>query len=261
MLSIALIQFDIVFGNPEANKKKVLEKVEQAKAASVNLDVIVLPELWTTGYDLTRLDTIADDGGHETIDFISDLAIKHHVTFVAGSIAKRSDGKVLNTTLVINSDGAVIAEYEKIHLFGLMNEDKYLAAGSRMGLFNLGDVKSANVICYDIRFPEWVRKHTVNGAEIVFVPAEWPTPRIDHWRALLVSRAIENQSFVVACNRVGQDPNNDFGGHSMVIDPWGTVLAEAGDDEEILYAEIDPSMVKEIREIIRIFDDRRPELY
>lgn len=93
------------------------------------------------------------------------------------------------------------------------------------------------------------------------VVAEWPKPRVDHWRSLLISRAIENQCFVMACNRSGSDPNNTFGGHSLIIDPWGTVVAEGGLDEEIVYGEVDFSEVEAIRRQIPIFQDRRPDLY
>jgi predicted amidohydrolase len=142
-----------------------------------------------------------------------------------------------------------------------MDEHLYLAAGDEKGLFNLEDRKFAGVICYDIRFPEWIRAHTSEGAEALFVVAEWPAARLEHWRALLIARAIENQCYVIACNRSGHDPNNEFAGHSMIIDPWGEVIAEAGDNEEILSAEIELDLVKEIRKQIPIFTDRKPEFY
>jgi omega-amidase len=93
------------------------------------------------------------------------------------------------------------------------------------------------------------------------VPAEWPEPRLSHWRHLLISRAVENQCYVVACNRAGKDPKNTFAGHSMVVDPWGEVIAEAGEDEEILFADLDLSLVQKVRSTIPVFTDRRPELY
>ena len=117
------------------------------------------------------------------------------------------------------------------------------------------------MICYDIRFPEWVRTHTAEGAEALFVVAEWPLARLAHWRALLIARAIENQCYVIACNRSGSDPDNVFAGHSMIIDPWGEVLAEGSETEEILHAEIDLDKVKEVRSMIPIFTDRKPDFY
>ncbi len=117
------------------------------------------------------------------------------------------------------------------------------------------------MICYDIRFPEWIRSHTAEGAEAIFVVAEWPLSRLTHWRTLLTARAIENQCYVIACNRAGSDPNNTFAGHSIIIDPWGEIIAEAGEGQEILHGEINLSIVEEVRKGIPIFDDRRPEFY
>ena len=137
----------------------------------------------------------------------------------------------------------------------------HLSSGNGKGSFTLDNHSFAGVICYDIRFPEWIRTHTTEGAEALFVVAQWPITRVDHWRALLIARAIENQCFVIACNRVGSDPNNQFAGHSMIIDPWGKIIAESSDQEEILYAEIDLQEVKKVREMIPVFTDRRPEFY
>ncbi|WP_188495923.1 carbon-nitrogen family hydrolase [Pullulanibacillus pueri] len=258
-MKLALIQFDIVFGKPKDNYSKVEHLIE--KAMIEQPDVIVLPEMWTTGYDLSRLDAIADKEGMETKKQMAALAHHYSVHIVAGSIAQQSQGKVYNTSFAFNREGKCISEYQKVHLFRLMDEEKFLHAGDQKEVFTLEAMPSATVICYDIRFPEWIRTHMLAGAHCLFVPAEWPTPRIEHWRTLLLSRAIENQAFVVACNRVGSDPKNAFGGHSMVIDPWGDILAEAGDQEEILFATIDPERVKEIRQTIPIYEDRRPDLY
>lgn len=258
-LKFALLQMDIAFGDPEANYTKVNQLV--AEAAKGQPDVIVLPELWTTGYDLERLDTIADSNGERTRSFFSELAKKYNVTIVGGSVAVVRGKDVFNTLVVFNREGELIKEYAKAHLFRLMREEQFLAAGDQDGLFELEGVPAAGFICYDIRFPEWIRSHVLQGAGLIVVPAEWPTPRIEHWRNLLVTRAIENQSFVVACNRVGSDPDNSFGGHSIVINPWGEILAEADDTEQILFAEVDPATLADIRQRIPVFEDRRPGLY
>ena len=249
---------DIAFGNPESNYRSAQSLIE--KAIQKHPDIIVLPELWTTGYDLTRLDEIADFKAQQTIAFLQAAAKKHQVHFVGGSVANRGETGVKNTLLVITKDGTV-TQYDKLHLFKLMNEHLYLEAGAEKGLFQVDDQLFAGVICYDIRFPEWIRAHTSEGAKALFVVAEWPEPRLGHWRALLIARAIENQCYVIACNRSGSDPNNQFAGHSLIIDPWGEVLAEAGDQEEILTAEINLDLVKEIRKQIPIFEDRKPNSY
>lgn len=258
-LKFALLQMDIAFGDPEANYTKVNQLV--AEAAKGKPDVMVLPELWTTGYDLEHLDTIADSNGETTKAFFSELAKKYNVTIVGGSVAVARGKDVFNTLVVFNREGQLIKEYAKAHLFRLMREEQFLAAGDQDGLFELEGVPAAGFICYDIRFPEWIRSHVLQGAGLIVVPAEWPTPRIEHWRNLLVTRAIENQSYVVACNRVGSDPDNSFGGHSIVINPWGEILAEADATEQILFAEVDPATLSDIRQRIPVFEDRRPGLY
>ncbi|QGQ46401.1 carbon-nitrogen family hydrolase [Metabacillus sediminilitoris] len=257
---ITCIQLDIKFGDPASNYLQVEEKIASA-VESQNPTIIVLPELWTTGYDLTRLDEIADDEGKTTKQFLSKLAKKYKVSIVGGSVAKKTYESVTNTMYIINNQGEVVHEYSKLHLFKLMDEHHYLAAGNKKGLFKIDGVNSAGVICYDIRFPEWIRAHMTQGAEILFVVAEWPLPRLHHWRTLLISRAIENQCYVVACNRAGLDPNNEFAGHSMIIDPWGTVIAEADETAGSITAEIDVKTVKKVRNQIPVFADRLPEFY
>ncbi|MFC7440681.1 carbon-nitrogen family hydrolase [Laceyella putida] len=258
-LKCAVIQMDIAFGQPESNMAMVERKI--ADAATNNPDVIVLPELWTTGYDLPRLDEIADSDAATVKAFMAKLARQYGVHIIAGSVAERNAAGTWNTLLAFNSHGEQVGEYRKVHLFRLMDEEKYLQPGERMGSFELAGIPCAGVICYDIRFPEWIRKHVVAGAHVLFVVAEWPMPRLSHWRNLLITRAIENQCYVVACNRVGSDPNNTFAGHSLIVDPWGEIVVEAGADEQTLFAEIDLDQVTHIRKQIPIFTDRRPDLY
>jgi len=258
-LKIACIQLDIVFGEPSKNFENVKQMIENVIIQKP--DIIILPELWTTGYDLTRLNEIADTNGETTATFISEIAKKYQVNIIAGSIAKKSEAGVTNTMLIFDRSGNCIGEYSKLHLFQLMDEHLYLQPGENKGLFKLEGISAAGMICYDIRFPEWIRSHTTKGAEILFVVAEWPLPRLEHWRTLLISRAIENQCYVVACNRAGSDPNNTFAGHSMIIDPWGEILSEANTEASTLVTTIDLQKVKNVRKQIPIFQDRRPDYY
>lgn len=259
-LTVACIQMDIAFGKPDENIREVAKQMERLFEED-NVDIVVLPELWTTGYDLTRLEDIADENAETTKGFIANLCKKFNSNIVAGSVAKKSGGKITNTLISFNRSGDIVGEYSKVHLFQLMDEHHYLTSGKTRGNFELENITSAGLICYDIRFPEWVRVHTTNGAEVVYVVAQWPLARLSHWRTLLLSRAIENQCYIVACNRVGSDPKNKFAGHSMIIDPWGEIIAEAGEKQEILIGSINVEKVKKVREQIPIFQDRRPELY
>ena len=218
-LKISCIQMNIAFGNPQKNYQTVERLFD--KTSTEKPDIIVLPELWTTGYDLTRLNEIADLKAAQTIEFLQNAAQKYQVHLIGGSVANRVDKGVMNTLLIINKDGRLVHQYSKLHLFKLMDEHVYLEAGSEKGLFQLDNYQFAGAICYDIRFPEWIRAHTSEGAEALFVVAEWPAQRLSHWRALLIARAIENQCYVIGYSRSGQDPNNQFAGHSLIIDPVG----------------------------------------
>lgn len=256
---IACLQMDITYGQPAANYQAAAGWIE--KAMETNPDIIVLPELWTTGYDLTRLGEIADEEAGQTISFFKKLAKVHGVNFIGGSVAKKTDEGIYNTLVVINKDGELIKEYDKLHLFRLMDEHHFLKPGKQDGLFSLDGKTCGGFICYDIRFPEWQRLHSAQGAEVLFVTAEWPLPRLNHWRALLISRAIENQAYVIGVNRAGSDPKNTFAGHSMIIDPWGEIISEAGVEEELLTGTLDFEKVTEARNKIPVFEDRRPDYY
>ncbi|MDM5198564.1 carbon-nitrogen family hydrolase [Fictibacillus enclensis] len=259
-LNVALIQMDIQLGLPEENIKKAVQRIEEA--SKQNADIVVLPELWTTGYDLERLVEIGDANGDNLKKLMSGLARQHRINIVAGSVANKTGNGIFNTLYAFNREGEQIGEYSKLHLIRLMQEEKFIAPGFTKGNFMLENIPAAGVICYDIRFPEWIRAHVLDGASLLFVPAEWPAQRLSHWRNLLITRAIENQCYVIACNRIGRDNNNAFAGHSIIIDPWGDVIAEAdGENETILFAEIETDLVDEVRSRIPIFEDRRPEHY
>lgn len=259
-MKVSLIQMAIREAEPEHNRQKVLELLE--KAVHDAPDVIVLPEMWTTGYALTELAAIADVNGKETIRDLGNFAKKHRVNVVAGSVATAKENHFFNTTYVFNREGQVLAAYDKVHLFGLMAEDDYLQAGKKESVFELDDVKAASVICYDIRFPEWVRTLMSSGAKVLFVVAEWPQERVEQWELLLRARAVENQAFVVAVNRVGAGISDHFSGHSLVIDPLGKVILQAPDNQEgIFTAELDLTEVDKIRGHMPVFADRKPDLY
>ncbi|MCX7571743.1 carbon-nitrogen family hydrolase [Tumebacillus sp. DT12] len=258
-LRIALLQMDIALGQPEVNQAKAREWVE--KAAAAGTDLIVLPEMWNTGYSLQNIKEVADRNGEQTRAMMSELARTYNVNIHAGSVSDLRDGQVYNTTYLFDRKGQVTGTYSKVHLFRLMDEEKYLQGGDRLGEFTVDGVQIGSMICYDLRFPELSRTMVLNGAQALFVPAEWPHPRLNHWRHLQIARAIENQTFVISCNRVGFGGETEFFGHSMVIDPWGEILLEADETEGIHHVTIDLSVVPEIRSRIPIFEDRRPELY
>lgn len=258
-IKVALGQFNIQFAQPAANHTRVRELV--AAAADGEADVVVLPEMWNTGYALDKLPALADEGGQETLALLQELARQYQVGIVGGSVAVKIGPHFVNRTLVVDPLGNLLGQYDKVHLFGLMAEDQYLQAGNQENYFRLAGVPSASFICYDLRFPEWIRTVARHGTDLLYFPAEWPAVRIPQWEILLRARAVENQCFVVAVNRVGDDPDNHFNGHSLVIDPLGRVIADAGERDGVIFAEIDLDQLGTVRGPIPVFADRRPELY
>lgn len=262
VLRAALIQADIQIGQPEANRRHMEDLLERAVSAEPKPELLVLPEMWNTGYALERIQELADPDGRESREWLSAFAKRHGVTIVGGSIAEKKDGGIYNTMYVFNEQGDTTAQYSKIHLFRLMDEEKHLEAGDEIVSFALREGFQAGAsICYDIRFPELARTQALNGVKVLIVPAEWPHPRLHHWRTLLMARAIENQMYVIACNRVGVSGSTEFFGHSLIIDPWGEIVAEGGEGEEIVTGELDLGLVDEVRGRIPVFEDRRPDIY
>lgn len=258
-MKIACVQMDIAFAEPKNNFAAVEKHL--VNCANAGVDVVVFPEMWNTGYALDRLDELADVNGEKTKSLLSFLAKRYALNIVAGSVSTKKESGFYNTMYVANRKGEIIAEYDKAHLFKLMDEHLYMKEGQRKNTFELDGITCGGVICYDLRFPEWIRSHVLDGAKIMFIPAQWPKKRIDHWRTLLQARAIENQCYIVAVNRVGEDPNNSFNGHSMVIAPWGELLLSDQSTENVFYAELDLNEVDRVRKEIPIFQDRRIDLY
>ena len=224
-MKVSLIQMAIYEAEPKKNIENVLAWLE--KAALDESDVIVLPEMWNTGYALEQMAELSDKDGQQTKNLLGKFAKENQVNLVAGSVATVKKNQFFNTTYVFNRAGQVIADYDKVHLFGLMGEDRFLQAGHRESTFELDGVKVASIICYDMRFPEWVRTLMATGARVLFVVAEWPKKRVPQWEILLRARAVENQAFVVA----------------------------------VFSVDIDLSEVEKVRGHIPVFADRKPELY
>ncbi|MEA4876975.1 MAG: carbon-nitrogen family hydrolase [Aminobacterium sp.] len=261
MLRVGLLQLDIKIGDRVANRNNVEKWLERVMTPSEIPTAIVLPEIWDVGYALEQTSELADPEGENSVHFLGDLAQKYNIWFVGGSVLAKSGENFVNRAQVISPNGKLVTYYDKVHLIGLMDEDKYLVSGKKPCYFSIEGAKAGCVICYDIRFCEWLRTYAINGSEILFVSAEWPTARIDHWKNILKTRAIENQMYIVACNRVGTSKETLFGGASMVVDPWGKILYQAGCGEESGFITIDTEKVKEIRSYMPIFKDRVPELY
>lgn len=257
-LTISLAQIDITLGDPTANLDKAARWT--AEAARRGSDLIVFPEMWTTGMDWQNLPVLASRQA-EVINSVARLARRHRIWINGSMLALDENGQPTNTSILFDPQGEQAGLYRKIHLFGLMNEDQYLAAGQHLTTVETSWGQSGLAICYDLRFAEIFRTYALQGVNLVYLPAEWPHPRLAHWQTLLRARAIENQMYMVGVNRVGTDGTHQFFGHSAIIDPWGNTIIEGGESEVLLTATIDTETVVKVRDQIPVFKDRRPELY
>lgn len=260
-MKIRLIQFQ-----PKQEKSENLSNaLTLANSKGVErVDVVILPELFNTGYQLENISKLVENSNGETLTKFREFAQKTKTNVVTGSIPyKNKNGKFSNTSFVFSREGETLNVYSKAHLFGLMEEEKYFVAGDSLNLFEIDGTKCGQIICYDLRFPEITRKLALGGAEIIFAPMEWPKPRTEVFKTLLKARAIENQCFVVGCNVVGEGLQEDvvFEGNSAIANPFGDFVGEMKMQEGILDVEIDLELVQKIRTQIPCFADRREEIY
>lgn len=251
----ACIQFDIRLDDVDANLSFVLSEIKRLSKEGVRL--ILLPEMWSTGYAWRKLGRLSERTPG-ILDEIKEVSKKGCI--VIGSMPEKDGESVYNTAYVIDG-GRLKGKYRKVHLFAPMKEDYFLKAGNEPLLCDTSIGKIGVLICYDVRFPELPRRLTLEGAEMLVVPAEWPHPRLEHWRTVLKARAIENQLFVIAANRCGRQGMVRFCGNSMIVNPWGDVIAEAVDEEITITADIDLNLVAKYRKEMPALKGRRPGAY
>ncbi|MFI9047428.1 carbon-nitrogen family hydrolase [Streptomyces sp. NPDC053427] len=222
-------------------------------------DLVVLPELWTAGawaYDRWQHDAEEVDG--PTAEIMSAAAREAGVWLHAGSIVERDgDGTLYNSALLFDRAGILRGHYRKIHRYGFdTGEATRMGAGRDIVTVPTDFGVIGLAICYDLRFPELFRGLLDAGAELIVVPAAWPAARLCHWRLLTRTRALEEQVYLLACDAVGTHGGMQQAGHSMIIDPWGTVLGEADTAEEVVTADLDMAHVARIRSELPVLRDR-----
>ncbi|MGD2155709.1 MAG: carbon-nitrogen family hydrolase [Anaerolineales bacterium] len=257
-LTISLAQMAFKLGAPEANFAHAREWV--VEAARRGSDLVLLPELWASGYDLENWETHATSLDEGLFLRVSELARENRIA-IGSSLLEKSNGRAYNTFVLFDSEGTRLGVYRKVHLFRLIDEHTWLSAGESLVCSDTHWGRIGLSTCYDLRFPEMFRSFAVDGARLVLMVAEWPERRVEHWRVLLKARAVENQMFIAAVNKVGESKGVQLGGNSTVLNPWGRVLVEAGFEEVLLTTQIDLSEVDQVREWIPVFNDRRPEIY
>ena len=269
-----LIRVACVQLTSKADKAANLEKTERlvAKAAASGADVVLLPEKWNAigGVETLREAAETIESG-ESVEAMSGWASRHGITLVGGSITERREGreKLSNTSLVFDPDGELVATYRKIHLFDVdvgghtYRESDAEEPGAEPVVARLEGWPIGLTVCYDLRFPELYRILALEGAELVTVPAHFTLyTGKDHWHVLLRARAIENQYYVAAPAQVGETlPGRPAYGRSLIVDPWGIVLAQAPDAETVISAEIDRARLQWVREKLPSLKNRQATAY
>jgi omega-amidase len=261
-LKIALAQMVVALGQPGLNEETARSLVARAAAAGAQL--VVLPELWFSGYDLARAADHAAALDEGAFAAMSELARTHGLYLTGTSLEANPHGLPYNTAALFDPQGELVGAYRKVHLWAPMGEVEHMAPGGELPTFDLPWGRTALAICYDLRFPEAWRRFATDGARLAVIPAEWPAKRVEHWRLFLRARAVENQFFVAGCNRAGVDPDpagTAFGGYSAVSDPWGNLLVEGTLEPDLLLATLDLDEVDNARRLFPFLADRRTDLY
>ena len=256
-ITAAAIQFTVQQGDIAANLAYVREALSRVAAQGAQL--ALLPEMWSTGFAYRNLSELAQQTDAVVAE-LQQLSARHQLVIVGSQPEPAGDGRVYNTAHVIDN-GRLVTSYRKLHLFSLLGEDKAFKGGDGWCLAETSLGKIGVIICYDLRFPELSRRLALEGARVICVPAQWPKPRQEHWRTLLRARAIENQLYVVSANACGLIGKLDFFGMSMIIDPKGEVLADAGELPGEIVVPLSWEAMDAWRAQIPCFNDRRPELY
>ena len=248
-MKIALIQTELSWENPNENKALLQEKIN---AISQYVDLIVLPEMFTSGFTMNPKN-VAQTMQGEAISWLKETA-KDKDCAIAGSLVIEENGNYYNRLVFVFPSGE-IQTYDKRHLFTLAGEDKVYTAGEEKLIVDYKGFKICPLICYDLRFPVFARN--VEDYDVLIYVANWPKPRVNAWDILLKARAVENMSYVIGVNRIGLDENNHkYVGHSQAIDFLGNYLQEPQEIEGVFIVELDKNELLETREKLNFLNDR-----
>ncbi len=253
-IKIASIQIAVVENNKQATIDKAVKNIHQAKDA----DIILLPEIWNIGFmSFDHYINEAESINGPTLSAIRKASIEIGSYIHTGSFIEKDGDKYFNSSYLISPQGKILANYRKIHLFGYQSrETNILTAGHKVIVVNTPIGKFGLCTCYDLRFPELFRQMVDQGTNIFLVSSAWPYPRLEHWIMLNRVRALENQCFLASANSAGTNQGTQFVGHSMIVDPWGIILAGSGDNETIVHTEIDLNEVEIDRKNFPALADR-----
>jgi omega-amidase len=257
-MKVACIQYNIVWENQEKNFLLVERLVKELIKKKPQL--VLLPELFSTGVTLNSIRFEEDING-KTCTFLSGLAKKFKIYVLGSFVEKQMKKKPKNSVVVFNPEGKLICKYQKNHVFTYGGENRSYSDGEGITNFRIGKFLITPLICYDLRFPEIFRKAIDNGTNIFVIPANWPNPRKEHWITLLKARAIENQSYIIGINRVGNSPTLSFFGNSLIVSPKGDIINQAGSKEQVIISDLDIEEVTNFRSIFPTLRDRKDNHY
>ena len=252
-MKIAMIQLAAAAGAVEANICRAFSLMEEAAHHS---DLLVLPELWTVGYNFHDFSSHVLSLSDDVVQRLASFARFHRVTLAAGTLPIRHEGAVRNTALLFGPDGRLQATYSKRHLFQGYLEGKLMQPGDRLMQTSIHGVQTGMAVCYELYFPKMWRKMAKSGTTLVLVPASWPKEHLLQWNILGQARAIENGICLCAVNMAGTYHGMMLGGHSHFIDPLGHILAEAGGGETICYADYDEEKYKNLGKHLSVVSGR-----
>lgn len=256
-MRVAVIQLHVDDSESASDR---IPRVAALVRAQAGAELVILPELWVPGaFAYSGFEPSARSLTEGALPEIAAVAREIGAHVVAGTYIERRNGQLHNTAVLLSPQGDIAHTYSKIHLFGFdRGEAAVLTAGDDWSVAALPGLPTLGMTtCYDLRFPELYRLFVDQGAELFVVPTGWPAARLEHWQVLTRARAIENQVFFIGCNQVGNQEGVEMAGHSVVIDPWGEVIAEAGVDEETLTVDIDIAMVAKTRAEFPVLRDRK----
>ena len=261
-IRVGLVQIPVKLGDRAANQETVRRWMKEFYRPSDVTTALALPELWDVGYALDSIPRLADRGGEQAVEFLGSLAKQYNCWFTNGSIAAGDNGLYYNRSLIVNSSGDLVTKYDKAHLVPFITvEDGVFEPGNSVCTYDLDGVAAGSIVCYDIRFPEWVRIYALRGVEVLFICSQWTRSRMDLFRTMIRAHAIENMFYTVAVNNCDYSGEIDFGGESFVANPSGEVTAECSGTFDGQFTEIDVSNINENRQFLKVLEKRRPELY
>src|SRR5262245_40802543 len=261
-MKVSVAQISCSLGDPEANLSKVQDFSRRAKEAGAEL--IVFPEMTDTGYSMSVIQKHANHWKAGFVTGLQEIASHLFIAIVSG-VSERDGSSIHNAQVLVGAKRNIVAKYRKTHLYAVapVEEQTCFAPGDTFESFGLGDLRFGFSICYDLRFPELYRKLvTEKNVGAFVVSSAWPFPRVEHWCVLAQARAIENQAYVIASNRVGKDDGVWFCGSSAIIDPRGvTVAAASPDREDLIHADVSQELVQSVRRWMQSLGHRRQDLY